>query len=859
MRPLGTAVLSRVLLTVGLLAAVAAIGWPNIDAPWIQGDEHSFIASNADVTGEGRSEPTIVRWLLIFCHRHLDLYQPIPILTYAVESAVWGERRIAAMRIADVAIHALNALLVWRVFAVLLERLAAAERRRSGLLGWALALLWAVHPTLTGAFAADMGRTHLLSATFLLLSLLAHLAWLDRRRPAIFARCLLWLVLAMMCKPVVGWFLVVAAIEAAVLGPAAVLRSARVLAIAAVGALFALVTLSATQAENMLRDSEPALFGGPIPRAAVAVVYYVAHILWPVGLATWYPPDVDTGWTYWATWVGLALFVGTVAAALVAWRRPPAGPLISIGLVWFWAALLPLLGLIGARVAAAQDRYLYVPLMGLLVAIGAAAELALRTATPAPTPTAVDGEDSGPERVAASRSALLIAVVVALAAVCVVPAHRLCRDARSTLARAERVVARDPVDPRRILLLAVAIEFAQRNGDPTPAPNAASDPLAFPIRLAEAAYRAENQPSGRSYFKDGRDRAMFHFRVAEQLFGMGDFDGCYDQARRAAEFDPDAPLVLMQLAHACQVLGRFNEELEVYRRLESRLPANRDFRAKRLTEFGMLLLDVFEQPAAAMSRFQQALESDPRRLEARLGLARCEILVGQGAVGRDEVQRILAESPENLEAQAVLALYYARSQQWDDAYGAYRTVLHRDPTHYDALRGFHGVCAELNRVQEAAAAWREAARLDPANPVYYSFYVFAAACAGDPSAADLATRWLEEQADNRFACLAHAILAVRSGRFEPAIEWVRRATRGPAYHRARELQRCESALRVMQQHENLGPEVVLVRAAILRELGAGDQAAAMAAEFLRNHPDSRLRPVAESMLSAATSAPLDRR
>src|SRR5262245_41726591 len=109
-------------LAVAIVAAVRWTGSPRLDAPWIQGDERIFIANNGDVTGAGHSESLGSRLVGIFLHRHEDLYQPVPIATYAIEWDLWGPHRVFFMRQTDVLLHAATALLLWSVLATLLRR-----------------------------------------------------------------------------------------------------------------------------------------------------------------------------------------------------------------------------------------------------------------------------------------------------------------------------------------------------------------------------------------------------------------------------------------------------------------------------------------------------------------------------------------------------------------------------------------------------------------------------------------------------------------------------------------------------------------------------------------------------------------
>ena len=83
-----------------IVLSVLSAGMPLMDAPWLIGDEHVFIANNSDVTGQGRTEPFSQRLLGIFTKPHEDLYQPIPILTYAIEWQVSGGKPLVTRRTA---------------------------------------------------------------------------------------------------------------------------------------------------------------------------------------------------------------------------------------------------------------------------------------------------------------------------------------------------------------------------------------------------------------------------------------------------------------------------------------------------------------------------------------------------------------------------------------------------------------------------------------------------------------------------------------------------------------------------------------------------------------------------------------
>lgn len=855
--PASSSQVPAVLLAVLLVALTVTVGSPALDAPWILGDEHAFIVNNSDVTGADRSEPLVQRWLTIFLHTHEDLYQPIPILTYAIEWWLWGEARVFFMRQTDVWLHALAGLLLWRVLEKLIHLLRpGADVRVARLVTYCAALLWTLHPTLASAFAADMGRTHVLSGVFLLASLGLYLDWLRAGTPpAAPVAALTLLLAALLCKPVAMWFVVVFALEACVRGAPAALRSPGVIGATLLCALFAALTLATSQQAGVLEDVQLALFGDPLSRSLLALWIYAQHIVWPFDLATWYPPDIRTGWTYGPVWCGAAAAVGCMAGA--AWLlRKPSTRAAGLGLLWFLAALLPLVGLVGARVAAAQDRYLYVPLMGIMLTLAALLSAG---------PTAAFG------------ARLALALVPALVALFCVPLSRaLVFDARGTLRRAERTLRLDRDDPRRIEFLAMAYLFeathptdAQRSADraastapsqsaesrPGPAtadsrPSPASAAVAAAggtasapgstsaedarrlMTLGLAAIDAAMQAADAhpQYFRDAADRAAFYRRMSFQMSALGLRDRALAQAERAASFEPDSTRTLTRLAHCYRAVERWDDAQRCYVRLFTEAPPQEPHRlALRRTEFGDLLLEIYDRPDLALEQYRAAVETGRAPLRAKVGRARCEVLVGQGIDGLRQAQRVLIDDPANVEAAKVIALYNYRSELWEEAYTTYGVILRAVPADYEALRGFHESCVRVGAWQDAAEAWYRAVQLRPDNLAYHSFFIWAAMCAQAPDARRWAEDLLQSSPDDRFACAALALDCLRQGADDDALAWAVRAARGAAFANAFALQRAESALMHLAEQEKLPRSPVLrVRAALLR--GAGDEARAAALE-----------------------------
>ena len=832
-----------VLITLGisLFAAALAVGSKHLSAPWVQGDEYLFIVKNSDVTGQGRDESLLLRCMQAFTTVHYDLYQPLPIVTYAIEWKLWGERRVEFIRTTDVLLHGLNAVLLWFVLMRLLGTFASVTRSGIALLSWALALLWLAHPTLAGAYAADMGRTHLLSATFALTSLLLHLRALRTGRQVWFAPALLALLAAMLSKVVVGWIVLVVAIEILHAGWRAALRSYRVYCVAAVCVAFAVLTLKTSGSAGIFKDIGAALFGDPLSRGFLAAFLSLKDIVWPFGLATWYVPDVDTGFRYPPVWIGLALIIGSLAIA-AACLRTRSLPLAGVGVLWYWAMISPTLGFVGARFAAAQDRYLYQPLMGLMLALGCIVCAIQRSGRLPNNP----------------RFTYAAATVLALIALALAPAAReLAATARDTVKRAEVVVSADVNDPRAREMLAAANEFAAEH----PPADAGADYVQTHYENAHDTFiqAAEMASANPRYFRDDAAIADFIRRISTQLQGLDDPQQSLRWALRLRDFAPDAPRTWTRIARAHRELNQPREALAAYQRLERVAPEDAHFRAVLNVEIADLLLFTFNNPAAARPRYADALSAavlpHGARLVAMTGLARCEVLAGEGAEGYRLAAQVLSEQGNNLSAALVVGLYHVRSHHWEAAYDAFTQILAAAPAEYEALRGFQVACQELGRWSEAAFKWQGALRADPDHPAFRPYFVWAAACARDESAERFADALLAERPGNRFACLAKMLLAIRAGELDAASEWITKAAAGAAIPLAREFARAARALELMIERSEIDSRAAVPCAELWLQVGAADRARAVLDRFLTGEVSAADRARAGALIETMPPKP----
>jgi Tfp pilus assembly protein PilF len=102
---------------------------------------------------------------------------------------------------------------------------------------------------------------------------------------------------------------------------------------------------------------------GRLGNAAIAYLKYIEQSFWPVNLGALYPgvpPDPITAI------VALLVILGVTASVLIFAK---SRPYLFTGWFWYLGMLVPVIGVIQVGVQSRADRYMYVPMVGLTIAI----------------------------------------------------------------------------------------------------------------------------------------------------------------------------------------------------------------------------------------------------------------------------------------------------------------------------------------------------------------------------------------------------------------------------------------------------------------------------------------------------------
>jgi len=285
-------------------------------------------------------------------------YHPLPLLSYALEHALWGLAP-GGYHATNAFLHALNSCLVL----LLVTRLTG----RPGLSLFA-ATLFAVHPVNVENVAWVSERKTLLAAGFGLASLLVYLHHLESGRRRQYAAALGLYLLALLSKATFIVLPLVLLLHALLLDKGG-RRWRRSLPFFAATAVVLAVTLRTFAAESLFETGSlrpSMLFGTVYPTMLPIFWKYVELLAFPAGLSGFYETPLHHSF---ASLPVLAALVGWLVAFALVLRR--GSPQVRFWFFWFWIWLLPASNLIPGLVYYA-DRYLYSPGIGAYVLLGMA-------------------------------------------------------------------------------------------------------------------------------------------------------------------------------------------------------------------------------------------------------------------------------------------------------------------------------------------------------------------------------------------------------------------------------------------------------------------------------------------------------
>jgi len=346
-----------------------AVYWQVIDHEFINYDDPLYITDNPYVQA-GLSLETI-EWSFNFTDKDQTYWHPLTWLSHILDCQLFG-LNAGMHHLTNVILHVLNSVLLFLVF-----------KRMTGALwkSFFVGALFALHPLNVDSVAWVAERKNVLSAFFWMLTMLSYAHYSDRPGLYRYLMTLLAFALGLLAKPMLVTLpFVLLLLDYWSLG------RLRQPTIPSTFRLFiekapflvlsgAAVYLSASSVEGFdtLISMELRPMKLRIANALVSYVNYMGKMIFPQGLAIYYPfPDMVPIWK--AICAGLFLVLVSLPALFMIKRKP----YFSLGWLWFLGTLVPVIGLVQVGLwPAMADRWAYIPLIGLFIMlVWGAADLA---------------------------------------------------------------------------------------------------------------------------------------------------------------------------------------------------------------------------------------------------------------------------------------------------------------------------------------------------------------------------------------------------------------------------------------------------------------------------------------------------
>ncbi|MBV8828360.1 MAG: glycosyltransferase family 39 protein, partial [Acidobacteriaceae bacterium] len=336
--------------TVALYAQVRNFDFINYDDPeYVTGNPHVRQGLTADGIRWAFTSTQAANWFPVTRLSHM-----LDVEFFRLDSGIH--------HVVNVVIHAAAALLLF----AFLER-ATRARWPSAF----VAFVFALHPLHVESVAWVAERKDVLSAFFWFLGLYAYIRYVERPRPLHYFAVLAAFCLGLLSKPMIITFpFVLLLFDFWPLQRLAAGREHR-LKILYEKIPFALISIAAAITTYLVQGESRAVktfsvfpLGLRIENALASYVWYAIKTFWPSGLAVFYPyPRAIPAWE-----AGLAgLLLAAVSAGVIVTRLKR--PYAAVGWFWFLGTLVPVIGLVQVGAQARADRYMYVPMVGLLIAL----------------------------------------------------------------------------------------------------------------------------------------------------------------------------------------------------------------------------------------------------------------------------------------------------------------------------------------------------------------------------------------------------------------------------------------------------------------------------------------------------------
>jgi Flp pilus assembly protein TadD len=634
-RPTALSVLWRSPWTeVGLTVLVLVVYAQARHFQFVNWDDPGYVTENPMVLG-GLTWHS-VWWALTTGHS--PYWHPVTWLSHLTDVSFFGVEA-GGPHLVSVGFHAATTVVVFW-----------ALRRLTGRAGpsAAVAAIFAVHPLHVESVAWIAERKDLLSSFFLFVALWGYARYVERPSWARYGFVAVIFALALMAKPMVVTFPVILLLvdywpldrkrqstwtlarwRQLILEKVPFFLMALAVSLVTIGVQAQVGAMATLQTESL---------GARAARAALSYIEYGWETIWPAGLAAFYPQrPIDP-----VSVTAAVLTLSLISAAVLVYRRTV--PYLTVGWFWYLATLSPVIGFFQAGEQWHADRFMYVPLVGLLVGLVWAV-----------------ADQPG----AAKTGALLSIVVLGVTGMLVPVAY-----AQTSTWRTSVTLWQHALDVTGSNYKAYE-DLGQANRE---------------LGHFDEARTDYEKALGAAPSDSPRYAAVLHNDIGLVMVRQGDPREAVDEFTLAERRDPGSVPPHINRANALATIGRLPEALDEFREASRLDPASAEARVG----LGNIQLSKDLAPAA-LSSFAEALRLDPGSADAHNGLGAALLATGDPDRALGEFAEAIRLRPNFPNAEVNLAMALIKVGRREEARRHLETALRLAPN----VRGARALLASL--------------------------------------------------------------------------------------------------------------------------------------------------------------------
>jgi len=448
------------------------------------------------------------------------------------------------------------------------------------------------------------------------------------------------------------------------------------------------VTFQVQQSGGAVLDVNNLPIGARVANALMSYVRYLGKMLWPEHLAALYLRKVP-----WPAWeVGLAA-MALLAASVAVIRLARSRPYLAVGWFWYVGTLVPVIGLVQVGMQTMADRYTYIPLIGIFVAVAWGV-----------------WDLAGTWRV--PKAGLGIATAVVLAG-CMALTRKQIAWWKNSETLFQRMIT--AVEGNYMAHYNIGNLYSRQGK------------LAEAVQHYEAALKAEpnyaeaHNNLGTVLLRQGRfaeaiahhseavrlkPEYLYYFNLANAQLDAGKAADAVANYQQALRLNPNSSQAHHNLGMALQAQGKAEAAIAEFRaalQLQPDYESAEHNLANRLAEAGKL--------EEAIAHYLTALRLDPNHAESCNGLGICYAMQGKYPEAERQFREAVRLKPDHSGAQSNLGNALGAQNKLEEAIPHYQKALEINPKDFQTHFNLGVSLLRQGRRPEAKAQFMEALRL----------------------------------------------------------------------------------------------------------------------------------------------------